>query len=46
MDEKDGHFHDLPKYICDVKIEKTVGYEWIETGSAFVAYTHPYIYQK
>ena len=46
MDEKDGHLHDLPKYICDVKIEKTVGYEWIETGSAFVTYTHPYIYQK
>lgn len=27
MDEKDGHFQDLPKYIYDVKIEKTVGDE-------------------
>ena len=46
MDEKEGHFNDLPKYVYDVKIEKTVGDEWIETGSAFVTYTHPRIYQK
>jgi len=46
MDEKDGHFQDLPKYVYNVKIEKTVGDEWVETGSAFVTYTHPRIYQK
>ena len=46
MDEKEGYFNDLPKYVYDIKIEKTVGDEWIETGSAFVTYTHPHIYQK
>ena len=46
MDEKDGHFQDLPKYVYDIKIEKTVGNEWVETGSAFVTYAHPHIYQK
>lgn len=45
MDEKEGYFNDLPKYVYDIKIEKTVGDEWIETGSAFVTYTHPRIYQ-
>ena len=46
MDEKEGYFNDLPKYVYDVKIEKTVGDELIETGSAFITYNHPYIYQK
>ena len=46
MDEKDGHFQDLSKYIYDIKIEKTVGDEQIETHSAFIIYNHPYIYQK
>lgn len=46
MDEKEGYFNDLPKYVYDIKIEKTIGDEWIETGSAFVTYTHPRIYQK
>ena len=46
MDEKVGHFQDLTKYVYDIKIEKTVGDEWVETGSAFVTYTNPYIYQK
>ena len=46
MNEKGGYFNDLPKYIYDIKIEKTVGDEWIETGSSFVTYAHPRIYQK
>ena len=46
MDEMDGYFQDLPKYIYDIKIEKPVENEWIETGDGFVTYVHPYIYQK
>lgn len=46
MDEKDGYFQDLPKYVYDVKIVKTVGDEWIETESEFVKFKHPIIHQK
>ena len=46
MDEKDGYFQDLSKYVYDVKIVKTVGDEWIETESEFVKFKHPIIHQK
>lgn len=46
MDKRECYFPDIPEHIYDIKIEKTVGDEWVETGSAFVTYTHPYIYQK
>ena len=46
MDERNGYFQDLPEYIFDIKIKKTVGDEWVETGGEFVTYTHPHIYQK